>query len=227
MRVAVVGVGHVGLVTGAALASVGHDVTGVDADRSRVELLEAGRAPFEEPGLGAAMAEGIAAGRLRGTTSIEEAVGDADVVFVCVGRPPVGLGDRSLAAVEGAVRSIARHVPDGVVLVVKSTVPPGTGERVGRVARADRPGLDVIVASNPEFLREGQALEDAVRPDRIVVGADDPRAFRMLRALYAVCDRCGGHLDRDRSAERRAREARVERLPRDQGLVRERDGEAE
>jgi UDPglucose 6-dehydrogenase len=185
MKVAVVGIGHVGLITGAALASLGHEVVGMDADPAKVETLLGGRAPFHEPGLDDLLRVGVRSKRLRFTGSIPDAVEGASVVFVCVGRPPVGLGDRSLIAVEGAVRAIARAASDGVVLVTKSTVPPGTSGRIEHVARMERPELDLIGASSPEFLREGHAIEDTLNPDRIVVGADDPRAFEVMRALYA------------------------------------------
>jgi UDPglucose 6-dehydrogenase len=185
LKVAVVGIGHVGLITGAALASLGHEVVGMDTDEAKVDTLRAGRAPFHEPGLDDLLRDGVRSGRLRFTGSIPDAVSGANVVFVCVGRPPIGLGDRSLSAVEGAVREIARAASDGVVLVVKSTVPPGTGGRIDQVARMERPDLDLIGASSPEFLRESHAIEDTLNPDRLVVGADDPRAFVVLRALYA------------------------------------------
>lgn len=185
MKVAVVGIGHVGLITGAAFASLGHEVVAMDTDEAKVEALQGGRAPFHEPGLDDLLADGVSSGRLRFTTSIPSAVEGARVVFVCVGRPPVGLGDRSLTAVEGAVREIARAASDGTVLVVKSTVPPGTSGRIDQVARMERPGLDLVGASSPEFLREGHAIEDTLSPDRIVVGADDPRAFEVMRALYS------------------------------------------
>ena len=143
MKVAVVGIGHVGLITGAALASLGHEVVGMDTDPAKVETLQAGRAPFHEPGLDDLLRDGVRSGGLRFTGSIPDAVTGASVVFVCVGRPPVGLGDRSLIAVEGAVREIARAASDGVVLVVKSTVPPGTSGRIDQVARMERPELDL------------------------------------------------------------------------------------
>jgi UDPglucose 6-dehydrogenase len=148
-------------------------------------MLGRGEVPFHEPDLERLLHAGLAARSLRFTTSVHEALVGARVVFICVGRPTNGLGDRSLAAVEDAVRAIARHAEPGAVLAIKSTVPPGTTGRIGRVARHERPELELVAASNPEFLREGHAVEDTLRPDRLVVGSDDPRAFDVLRELYA------------------------------------------
>ena len=194
MRVGVVGIGRVGLVTAAALASIGHDVTGMDADEATVAALRAGRAPFREPGLDDLLARAIGDDRLRFTSSVAEAVRDARIAFVCVGRPPVGLDDRNLRAVEDAARAIARCASDGLVLVVKSTVPPGTSERIVEVVRMERPDVDIVCASSPEFLREGHAIDDTLRPDRMVVGADDLRAFDALRELYAPLVDSGLHV---------------------------------
>ena len=185
MKVAVVGIGHVGLVTAAALASLGHDVMGMDLSAERVDALRRAEVPFREPGLDELVREGVGSGRLGFTTSIPEAVGDVAVVFICVGRPPVGQGDRSLTAVEDVVRELARSVTDGVVLVVKSTVPPGTTGRIEKVVRVERPDLDLVAVSSPEFLREGHAVEDTLEPDRLVVGCEDPRGVAALRELYA------------------------------------------
>ena len=185
MRVAVVGTGHVGLVTAAALAGLGHDVVGMDLSTETVAALQRAEPPFHEPGLAELLRDGVASGRLRFTTSIPEAVGDAAVVFICVGRPPAGQGDRSLTAVEDVVRELARAASDGVVLVVKSTVPPGTTGRIEKVVRGERPDLDLVAVSSPEFLREGHAVADTLEPDRLVVGCDDPRGAAALRELYA------------------------------------------
>ena len=191
MRVAVVGTGHVGLVTAVSLASLGHDVAGMDLVPETVEALQRGEAPFAEPDLPELLREGLDAGRLRFTTSMHEAVGDAEVVFVCVGRPSEGHGDRSLAAVEDVVRELARAAAEGVVLVVKSTVPPGTTARIERVVRGERPDLDLVTVSSPEFLREGRAVADTLEPDRIVVGSDDPRGVEALETLYAAVIEAG------------------------------------
>ncbi len=184
MRVAVVGTGHVGLITGATLAGQGNEVVGTDASAEKVAMLRRGEAPFYEPGLDELLRAGLGDGTLAFADTIAEALEGAEVVFVCVGRPPVGLGDRSLTAVEDSARSIARAAADGVVLVVKSTVPPGTTGRIEKVVRMERPELDFIAVSSPEFLREGHAIEDTLRPDRLVIGSDDPRGFDVLQRLY-------------------------------------------
>lgn len=185
MKVAIIGTGHVGLITGVALASLGHEVVGMDANPERVAVLREGTPPFEEPRLRELLHEGMEAGRLSFTGSIQEAVGGAEVVMICVGRPPVGLGDRSLVAVESAVRDIARHAPRGVVVVVKSTVPPGTTARIEQVIRLERPDLEFSIVSSPEFLREGHAIEDTLEPDRVVAGSDSVRGIDAIRRLYA------------------------------------------
>jgi len=185
VRIAVIGAGHVGLVTAASLSSVGHDVTCMDLDAAKVEALGSGRAPFHEPKLDELLGAGLEADRLRFSSSVADSVGDAQAVFVCVGRPPIGLGDKSLAAVEDAARQIARAAAQGVVIVVKSTVPPGTCGRIDTVVRRERPDLGFAVVSSPEFLREGHAVEDTLRPDRLVVGCESDRGRAVLRELYA------------------------------------------
>jgi len=185
MKVAVIGTGHVGVITAAGLATIGHEVVGMDLAAERVAMLERGLTPFHEPGLDELLRGGQESGRLRFTSSVSDAVGNATVVFICAGRPSDASGDRSLAAVEDAARGVARNAEPITVLVVKSTVPPGTTGRIAQVARLERPQLDLIAVSNPEFLREGRAVEDTLRPDRIVIGSDDPRAFPVLRELYA------------------------------------------
>jgi len=184
MKIAVVGTGHVGLITGATLAGLGNEVVGTDASADKVAMLRRGEAPFYEPGLEELLRTGLSDGNLAFADTIAEAVESAEVVFVCVGRPPVGLGDRSLTAVEDSAREIARAATDGVVLVVKSTVPPGTTGRIAKVVRMERPELDFVAVSSPEFLREGHAIEDTLRPDRFVIGADDARGFDVLEKLY-------------------------------------------
>ena len=185
MRIAIVGTGHVGLITGATLAGLGHDVVGTDASAEKVAMLRRGEAPFYEPGLDELLRGGLADGHIAFADTIAEALEGTEVVFVCVGRPPVGLGDRSLTAVEDSAREIARACGNGVVLVVKSTVPPGTTGRIEKVVRMERPELDFVAVSSPEFLREGHAIEDTLRPDRLVIGSDDPRGFDVLERLYA------------------------------------------
>ena len=184
MKIAIVGTGHVGLITGATLAGLGHDVVGTDASAEKVATLRRGEAPFYEPGLDELLQGGLVDGHLSFADTIAEALEGTEVVFVCVGRPPVGLGDRSLTAVEESAREIARASANGVVLVVKSTVPPGTTGRIEKVVRMERPELDFVAVSSPEFLREGHAIEDTLRPDRLVIGSDDPRGFDVLERLY-------------------------------------------
>lgn len=184
MRIGVIGVGHVGLVTAATAVEMGHDVVAMDLDAAKIELLEGGKAPFHEPGLDELIETAVGAGRLRFTTRPAEAVNDAEVVFICVGRPSTPAGDTSLTAVEAVGREIAQHAAAGVVIAEKSTVPPGTADRLRLTIAREQPGLTFSVVANPEFLREGQAVEDSLTPDRIVVGADDERGFQAMRALY-------------------------------------------
>ncbi|TBH21907.1 UDP-glucose dehydrogenase family protein [Thermus thermamylovorans] len=189
-KVAVVGAGYVGLTTGAALAYLGHRVVVLDVDEARVEGLRQGVLPFFEPHLREVLA--LAQGRIRFTARYEEAIPQAEVVFLAVGTPPGPKGGPDLSQVQAAAEAIGRHLGEGFTVVVnKSTVPVGSGnfvEALVRRAYAQAHGgeLDgrLAVASNPEFLREGQALYDSFYPDRIVVGAEDPRAVAALRELY-------------------------------------------
>ena len=185
MKLAVIGTGHVGLITGVALASLGHDVVGMDVSEDKVAMLSRGDTPFHEPDLPQLLSQGLASGHLSFTTSVAEAVDGAQAVFICVGRPPVGQGDRSLTAVEDAAREVARSASDGVVLVVKSTVPPGTTGRIAKVVAQERPELSCSAVSSPEFLREGHAVQDTLDPDRLVVGADDVHGAQVMNEVYA------------------------------------------
>jgi UDPglucose 6-dehydrogenase len=187
MRVGVIGTGHVGLITGVTLASVGHDVVGVDSDGEKIARLQLGEAPFFEPGLPELLDEVTGAGRLRFSTDIADAVVGREVVFVCVGTPPRASGEANLVAVEDAARHVARAVSGDLIVVEKSTVPAGTADRIRRTISLERHGAAhrVDVVSNPEFLREGTAVDDALRPDRILIGADDPRVHAAMRHLYA------------------------------------------
>ena len=187
MNIGVIGSGRVGLVTGVCLASIGHDVTCMDSDAKKIAMLREGRPHFYEPELERLLTEGIEKGLLHFVDKVEEAVADADVVMICVGRPPVGLDDKSMTAVEEAARAIARAAPQDVVIVVKSTVPPGTNGRVAGVTASERRDLTYSVISSPEFLREGHAVQDTLEPDRLVVGAssDDMAGRTAMRALYA------------------------------------------
>lgn len=186
MTVGVVGTGHVGLITCLSLASVGHRVTGYDVDRSKVKVLMEGRMPFHEPGIQDALEKEVAAGRLSFADEIAQAVAGADVVFICVGTPTRASGQANLLAVERAARDIAEQATGPLVVVEKSTVPAGTSTHVERTLARGRPDLvgSLELLSNPEFLREGRALQDAMHPERILLGGSSPRAFEVMRRLY-------------------------------------------
>jgi UDPglucose 6-dehydrogenase len=186
MTVGVVGTGHVGLITCLSLASVGHRVTGYDLDTSKVETLRQGRMPFHEPGGEEMLEAELASGRLSFTDDIAEAVASADVVFITVGTPIRASGEANLLAVEHAAREIANAATGPLVIVEKSTVPPGTATQLERTLAEERPDLvgAIDLLSNPEFLREGRGLEDAMRPDRILIGGSSTRAFDAMRRLY-------------------------------------------
>jgi UDPglucose 6-dehydrogenase len=190
MHVSVVGVGHVGLVTAAALAYDGHQVVGMDDDHRKITGLQEGHMPFFEPGMEELIREQVAAGRLTFTTVLEEAIGDAEVVFVCVGTPSLPGGGPNLSYVEAVGRNVAAGATRELVLVEKSTVPANTGARLAQVIEreqhaAGNGGAAIHVASNPEFLREGQAVEDTLRPDRVVYGTSSEVARDKLRQVYA------------------------------------------
>jgi UDPglucose 6-dehydrogenase len=185
MRVAVMGTGRVGVVTCVALSRMGHEVVGTDVDAAKIDLLRRAVPPFFEPGLEEALAEESASGRLTFTTEPGEALPGAEIIFICVGTPSRPDGEANLIAVEAAVRDIARYAGDGSVVVEKSTVPAGTAERVRRTLQRDGGGRRVDVASNPEFLREGLALHDALHPDRIVLGVETDHGREVLERLYA------------------------------------------
>jgi len=180
-----IGTGYVGLVSGACFADFGHDVTCVDKDASKVEALLAGRIPIFEPGLDELVANNVAAGRLRFTLDLAEAVPGADAVFIAVGTPSRrGDGHADLSYVYAAAKEMSPHLRPGAVVVTKSTVPVGTGDEVERIIGEARPDLDFSVASNPEFLREGAAIQDFKRPDRIVVGVTNGSARTVLQEIY-------------------------------------------
>lgn len=185
MRIAMIGTGYVGLVSGVCFSDFGHDVVCVDRLADKVAVLRRGESPIYEPGLDALMAKNVAAGRLAFTTDLAAAVQGADAVFIAVGTPTRrGDGHADLTYVYAAAREIAAALTADTVVVVKSTVPVGTNREVGRILAAARPDLTVDVASNPEFLREGAAIDDFMRPDRVVVGAETQRARDTLAALY-------------------------------------------
>jgi UDPglucose 6-dehydrogenase len=183
--VAMIGTGYVGLVSGACFADFGHIVTCIDKDAAKIERLKAGGIPIYEPGLDALVANNVKAGRLFFTTEAAEAVRNADAVFIAVGTPSRrGDGHADLTYVHAAAEEIATLVDGFTVLVTKSTVPVGTGDEIEAIVRRVRPDADVAVVSNPEFLREGAAIEDFKRPDRVVVGTNDERAREVMRELY-------------------------------------------
>lgn len=186
MRVAVIGAGHVGLVTAVTLAALGHDVEAVDADAEKMALLRQRKPPFFEPGLEEILREQVAAGRVSFEHDTVAAIlGGAAVVIICVGTPPNPDGEANIAAIERSAEDIARHADDGVVVVGKSTVPAGTGERIREIFGRERPANSFSLVSNPEFLREGSAVKDALEPDRLLIGAEDLAGFEAMRELYA------------------------------------------
>lgn len=185
MRVAMIGTGYVGLVSGACFADFGHEVVCVDKDASKIERLERGEIPIFEPGLDDLVAANVRDGRLSFARDGAEAIRTADAVFIAVGTPSRrGDGHADLSFVYAAAEEIAGLIEGFTVVVTKSTVPVGTGDEIERIIRERRPDADFEVVSNPEFLREGAAIEDFKRPDRVVVGTDDERAQGVMRELY-------------------------------------------
>jgi UDPglucose 6-dehydrogenase len=184
MRIAMIGTGYVGLVSGACFADFGHRVTCVDKDAAKIERLNAGEMPIWEPGLEALVKSNVERGRLTFTTDVAASVTDAEAVFIAVGTPARrGDGHADLTYVFEAIRELAQFINPGTVVVTKSTVPVGTGDRIEAILKEE--GVEgVSVASNPEFLREGAAIADFKHPDRIVVGAEDDRAQEVLREIY-------------------------------------------
>ncbi|MBP8214671.1 MAG: UDP-glucose/GDP-mannose dehydrogenase family protein [Propionivibrio sp.] len=193
MKVTVIGTGYVGLVSGTCLAEVGNDVLCLDVDAEKIRILEEGGVPIFEPGLQEMVRRNVAAGRLHFTTDVQRAVDHGTIQFIAVGTPPDEDGSADLKYVLAAARNIGRLMTDFKVVVDKSTVPVGTGARV-KAAIADelqKRGVTVpySIVSNPEFLKEGAAVEDFMRPDRVVIGADDEQAIFLMRALYAPFQR--------------------------------------
>ncbi|WP_417583808.1 UDP-glucose dehydrogenase family protein [Pelagibacterium sp.] len=185
MRIAMIGSGYVGLVSGACFSDYGHDVTCVDVNQDKIDQLNNGEIPIFEPGLQALVADNLNAGRLSFTTALASAVAQADVVFIAVGTPSRrGDGHADLSYVRAAATEIANALKGFTVIVTKSTVPVGTGDDVERIIAQANPKANFVVASNPEFLREGAAIEDFKRPDRIVVGIEDERARPVLEEVY-------------------------------------------
>jgi UDPglucose 6-dehydrogenase len=185
MRIAIIGTGYVGLVSGACFSDFGHDVICVDKDKAKIAALEQGVMPIFEPGLDQLVARNVEGGRLSFTTDLGKGVEGAEAVFIAVGTPSRrGDGHADLTYVHAAAREIAEKLTGPAVVVTKSTVPVGTGDEVERIIREIAPEAEAWVVSNPEFLREGAAIEDFKRPDRIVVGAEDPRAEEIMREVY-------------------------------------------
>src|SRR5580700_1510830 len=185
MRIAMIGTGYVGLVSGACIADFGHHVICVDKDSAKIEALERGEIPIFEPGLQDLVRSNVKEGRLSFTTTLEEPVRSADAVFIAVGTPSRrGDGHADLSYVYDAAREIAVALDGFTVIITKSTVPVGTGAEVERVIRETRPDADVAVVSNPEFLREGAAIHDFKHPDRVVVGTQDERAKKVVAEIY-------------------------------------------
>jgi UDPglucose 6-dehydrogenase len=185
MHIAVVGTGYVGLVTGTCFAEFGVDVTCVDVDAEKIEWLRRGQIPIYEPGLEQLVTKNAEAGRLHFTTDLQAAVEHALVIFLAVGTPPMEDGSADLSYLEEAARQIARTMTGYKVIVTKSTVPVGTGARLRRLIAEHQPKpINFAVVSNPEFLREGAAIDDFMRPDRIVIGSDDEGAIAIMRDLY-------------------------------------------
>jgi len=188
MDVTVIGCGYVGLVTGTCLASIGHTVRGVEKDQKKLKTLQDGHCPIFEPGLQELMQEHYASGQLQFTDNVKAAVKDAEVVFLCVGTPPKADGTVDMSYLEGAGKEVCDALAENqneymVTIIVKSTVPAGTNRKLYNFLKQQTRAY-VQVVSNPEFLREGSAVQDCLEPDRIVVGGESPEAFRMMRRLY-------------------------------------------
>ncbi len=186
MRIVIVGAGYVGLVTGAGLADFGNEVVCVDVDRSKIDVLERGEIPFYEPGLKDLVSRNVKQRRLRFGLSLEEGTRWGEAIFICVGTPQAKTGRADLRYVYGAAKTIGQSMPGYRMIVQKSTVPVGTADRVREIIRRHAPRRARFdVASNPEFLREGTAVENFMHPDRIVIGVDSPRARDVLREIYS------------------------------------------
>ena len=224
MRIAMIGTGYVGLVSGACFADFGHQVTCVDKDADKIAALRRGEIPIFEPGLDALVASNVKARRLDFTTDLTAPVAEADAVFIAVGTPSRrGDGHADLSYVYAAAREIAAALSGFTVVVTKSTVPVGTGDEVERLIREANPAADVVVASNPEFLREGAAIRDFKFPDRIVVGTSDERGAQGARRHLPAAVAQPGAADVHRAAHRGTDQIRRQRLPRHQDHLHQRD----
>ena len=185
MDIAVIGTGYVGLVTGAGLADFGNDVICCDIDERKIAALNQGEIPIYEPGLDTIVSRNVAEGRLRFTTDLPEAIRSSRAIFIAVGTPPKAGGAADLQYVESAARAIAEHMNGPKLVITKSTVPIGTGRMIERILKEAGNDYRASVVSNPEFLREGSAIEDFMRPDRIVIGASDPESIELMKEIYA------------------------------------------
>ncbi|MEM6454717.1 MAG: UDP-glucose/GDP-mannose dehydrogenase family protein [Acidobacteriota bacterium] len=185
MNICVVGSGYVGLVTGACLADFGMNVTGVDKDAGKIERLKAGEIPIFEPGLATLVRKNMEAGRLHFTTELGPSIEAARAVFIAVGTPPLPDGSADLTFIRQVAESIGSHLNGYKAVVTKSTVPTGTGQMVEQIVAETSGSRDFAVVSNPEFLREGSAIEDFLRPDRVVIGTRDPQALEIMHDIYA------------------------------------------
>lgn len=185
MNIAIIGSGYVGLITGACFAEFGISVTCVDNDEKKIQMMKKGEVPFYEPGLEELLKRNVKAGRLHFTSDLAEAVDNSLVIFIAVGTPPRGDGSAEMKYVEGVAKEIARHIRSYKVIVTKSTVPVGTGERIKKIISKNlKENVDFDVASNPEFLREGAGIEDFMRPNRIIIGASSAQAIAIMKDLY-------------------------------------------
>ncbi len=184
--ISIIGSGYVGLVYGAAFADLGNDVIGVDIDADKVAMLQGGTCPIFEPGLPELLTRNLKAGRIRFTTDYADAVPQSEFVFICVDTPPSAAGEADMRPVRAAATTLAEHLSDGAIVINKSTMPIGSGDLVDRLIREHgRPGLTFSVISNPEFLREGSAVQDVLNPDRIILGSNgDPAAIERVKELY-------------------------------------------
>ncbi len=190
MKIAVAGTGYVGLVTGVVFADLGNEVLCVDIDLAKVDAINKGQSPIYEPGLDEMLQRNLEEGRIQATTDLDAATREAEVIFICVGTPPTATGEPDLKYVDAAAATIGRAMNGYKIIVNKSTVPVGTGDRVRRIIeqhRTEPHEFDVV--SNPEFLREGSAVHDTLNPDRIVIGADNPRAAMKIVELFAPLER--------------------------------------
>lgn len=185
MKIVIVGAGYVGLVSGVCFADFGHEVVCVEKDPRKLDMLGRGEVPIYEPGLDDLLAKNIESGRIQFTNGLADALKGADAVFIAVGTPSRrGDGHADLSYVFQTAEEIADRMQPGIVVVTKSTVPVGTNRKVAEIIRDRRPGVEFYSASNPEFLREGSAIEDFMRPDRVVIGAESERAEEVLRQVY-------------------------------------------